>query len=127
MPRNLWPQPRHINGLMQERRNSNANTQEFSCTNPSIYLFFSPFTCSDCSFLQDHPVVDKPDVLGWLHGAWPLSSQQVKDTCGQHGVLTILDEFAEMSQTRLLGLCVLLQNADDGVNYGLLVLKATLG
>lgn len=45
---------------------------------------------------------------------------------GQHRVLTVLDELTQMSQTRLLALRVFLNNADDAVNDGALILEATL-
>lgn len=83
-------------------------------------------TCTDSLALQHHPVEDEADVLGGLGGAWALFAQQVQDLCGQHCVLAVLDELAQVGQARLFALWVLLNDADDAVHDGPLVLKTTL-
>lgn len=83
-------------------------------------------TCTDRFTLQYHPVENEADVLGRLGGARALLAQQMQNLDGQHRVLAVLDELAEMSQTRLLALWVLLDDADDAVHDGALVLEATL-
>lgn len=83
-------------------------------------------TCTDRFTLQHHPVENEADVLGRLGGARALLAQQVKDLRGQHRVLAVLDELAQMSQTRLLALRVLLDDADDAIHDGALVLEAAL-
>lgn len=50
----------------------------------------------------------------------------MEDLGGQHRVLTVLDELTQVGQPRLLALWVLLDDADDAVHDGPLVLKATL-
>lgn len=76
--------------------------------------------------LQDHSVVDEADVLGGVVGLGPLLAQEVQDARGQHGELAVLDELAQVRQPRLLALRVLLDDADDTVHDGPLVLKAAL-
>lgn len=83
-------------------------------------------TCTNGLALQHHPVEDEADVLGRLGRAWALFAQQVQDLGGQHRVLTVLDELAQVSQTRLFALGVLLDDADNAVHYGMLVLKPPL-
>lgn len=76
--------------------------------------------------LQDHSVVDEADVLGGIIGLGALLAQEMQDASGQHSKLAVLDEFTQVGQPRLLALCVLLDDADDAVHDGPLVLKATL-
>lgn len=83
-------------------------------------------TCTDRLALQHHSVEDEADVFGGLWGAWALFAQQVQDFCGQHRVLAVLDKLAQMGQACLFALRVLLDDADDAVHDGPLVLKATL-
>lgn len=83
-------------------------------------------TCTDSFTLQHHPVENEANVLGRLGGARALLAQQVQDLRGQHCVLAVLDELAQVSQTCLLALWVLLDDADDAVHDGTLVLEATL-
>lgn len=84
-------------------------------------------TCPDFFMLQDNPVVDEANVFGGVIGFGPFLAQEVEDTSSQHGEFTVLDEFAEVRQACLFALRVLLNNADDAVHNGSLVLKATLG
>lgn len=77
--------------------------------------------------LQDNPVVDEANVFGGVIGFGPFLAQEVEDTSSQHGEFAVLDEFAEVRQACLFALRVLLNNADDAVHNGSLVLKATLG
>lgn len=83
-------------------------------------------TCTDSLALQHHSVENKANVLGGLRGAWTLFAQQVQDLCGKHSVLAVLDKLAQMGQARLFALRVLLDDADDAVHDGPLVLKSTL-
>lgn len=76
--------------------------------------------------LQDNPVVDEANVFGGVVGFGPFLPQEVEDPSGQHGELAVLDEFAEMGQACLFALRVLLNDADDAVHDGSLVLKAAL-
>lgn len=76
--------------------------------------------------LQHHAVVDEADVLGGVAGLGPLLAQQVQNASGQHGELAVLDELAQVGQPRLLALRVLLDDADDAVHDGPLVLEAAL-
>lgn len=77
--------------------------------------------------LQHHPVEYEADILGRGRSPGPLFPQQVQDLCGQDSMFTVLNELAEVSQTRLLTLRVLLNDADYTVHNGSLVLEATLG
>jgi len=83
-------------------------------------------TCTNSLALQHHSVEDEADVLGGLGGAGALLAQQVQDLCGEHRVLAVLDELAQVGQARLLALWVLLNDADDAVHDGPLVLETTL-
>lgn len=83
-------------------------------------------TCADRLALQHHPVEDEADVLGRLGGAGSLLAQQVQDLGGQHRVLAILDELAQVGQASLFALRVLLNDADDAIHDGPLVLEAAL-
>lgn len=83
-------------------------------------------TCTDSLALQHHSVENKANVLGGLRGAWTLFAQQVQDLCGKHSVLAVLNKLAQMGQARLFALRVLLDDADDAVHDGPLVLKSTL-
>lgn len=83
-------------------------------------------TCPHSFIFQYDPVENEADVLGGRDGPGPFLAKQVEDLGGQYCVLTVLDELAEVSKTRLLALWVLLNDANDAVNYGSLVLKATL-
>lgn len=76
--------------------------------------------------LQNDPVVDEANVFGGVVGFGPFLPQEVEDTGGQHSELAVLDEFAEVRQACLFALWVLLNNADDAVHDGSLVLKAAL-
>lgn len=76
--------------------------------------------------LQDNPVVDEADVFRGVVGFGPFLPQEVQDPCGQHCELAVLDELAEVRQASFLALRVLLDDADDAVHDGSLVLKATL-
>lgn len=88
--------------------------------------FPTRLTCTDSLALQHHSVENKSNVLGGLRGAWTLFAQQVQDLCGKHSVLAVLDKLAQMGQARLFALRVLLDDADDAVHDGPLVLKSTL-
>lgn len=83
-------------------------------TGPNLFMF------------QDHTVVDKTNVLGGVVGLGPLLAQQVQDPGGQHSELAVLNELAQVRQSCLLALGVLLNDADDAVHDGTLVLEATL-
>lgn len=50
----------------------------------------------------------------------------MQDLCGEDGMFAVFNEFAEVSQARFLTLRILLDDADDTVHNGPLVLKATL-
>lgn len=50
----------------------------------------------------------------------------MQDLGGQHRVLAVLDELAQVGQARLFALGVLLNDADDAVHDGPLVLEAAL-
>lgn len=50
----------------------------------------------------------------------------MQDLRGQHRVLAVLDELAQVGQARLLALRVLLDDADDAVHDGPFVLETTL-
>lgn len=50
----------------------------------------------------------------------------MQDAGGQHGELAVLNELAQVRQPGLLALRVLLNDADDAVHDGPLVLKAAL-
>ena len=88
--------------------------------------WWSCATCTDCFTLQHHPVENEADVLGRLGGARALLAQQMQNLDGQHRVFAVLDELAQMSQTCLLALRILLNDADDTVHDGALILKTTL-
>ena len=49
----------------------------------------------------------------------------MEDADGEAGVLAVLDELAQVREAVLLGLGVLLDDGDDGVSNGRLVLKTT--
>lgn len=83
-------------------------------------------TCTDRLTLQHHSVENEADVLGGLWGAWALFAQQVQDLGGQDRVLAVLYELAQVGQSRLFALRVLLNDADDAVHDGPLVLEAAL-
>lgn len=83
-------------------------------------------TCTNRLALQDHAVEDEADVFGGLRRAGALFAQEVQDLGGQHRVLAVLDELAQVSQARLLALRVLLDDADDAIHDGPLVLKTAL-
>ena len=83
-------------------------------------------TCTNSFTFQHHSVEYEADVLGRLWGPWALFTQQVKDLRGQHCVLTILNELAQVCQACFFALRVLLDDADDAVHDGSLVLKTTL-
>ena len=83
-------------------------------------------TCTNSLALQNHPVEDEADVLGGLRGARALFAQQVQDLCGEHRVLTVLDELAQVGQARFFALRVLLDDADDAIHDGPLVIKTAL-
>ena len=83
-------------------------------------------TSADSLALQHHAVEDEADVFGGRGGARALLAQQVQDLGGQHRVLAVLDELAQVGQARLLALRVLLDDADDAVHDGPLVIKTTL-
>lgn len=105
-----------------------ASRTEAALTSPGAALT-SPraaLTSPHSLVLQHHPVEDEADVLGWGWGPGALLAQQVQDLGGQHGVLAVLDELAEVSQACLLALRVLLDDADYTIHNGSLVLKATL-
>lgn len=94
-----------------------------------MWLFPSAFLCLTCTnslALQHHSVENEADVLGGLRGARPLFAQQVEDLCGEDCVLTVLYELTQMGQAGLFALWVFLDDADDAVHNGSLVLKATL-
>lgn len=50
----------------------------------------------------------------------------MQDLCGEHRVLTVLDELAQVGQACLFALWVLLDDADDAVHDGPLVIKTAL-
>lgn len=50
----------------------------------------------------------------------------MQDLCGKDGMFAVFNEFAEVSQARFLTLRILLDDADDTVHDGSLVLEATL-
>lgn len=83
-------------------------------------------TCANGLALQHHAVEDEADVLGGLRGARALFAQQVQDLRGEHRMLAVLDELAQVGQARLFALRILLDDADDAVHDGPLVLEATL-
>lgn len=83
-------------------------------------------TCSDRLALEHHAVEYEANVFGRRGGARALFPQQVQDLGGQNRVLAVLNKLAQVSQTRLLTLRVLLNDADDAVHDRTLVLKATL-
>lgn len=114
--------------LHPDTHNSVSNTHAIDNSRPAgVNTHTPPFlTGSDGLALQHHAVEDEADVLGWRGRARALLAQQVKDLGGQHRVLTVLDELTQVGQPRLLALWVLLDDADDAVHDGPLVLKATL-
>lgn len=75
---------------------------------------------------QDHPVVDEADVFGGVVGLGPLLAQEMQDAGSQHCELAVLNELAQVGQPCLLALSVLLNDADDTVHDGPLILKAAL-
>lgn len=84
------------------------------------------FTSSHSSILQNHSIVDEPDIFGWCWCSWSLPTKQVEYPGCQHSMFTVLYKLAEVSQASLFGLCVLFDNCDDTVHYSFLVLKSTL-
>ena len=83
-------------------------------------------TCAHRGALKDDTVVDEADVLGGLGGAGTLAPQQVQDTGSEDRVFAVFYELTKVSKTDFLCLWVLLDDADDRVNDGFLVLKAAL-
>mmetsp|Transcript_4894 Transcript_4894/g.17633 ORF Transcript_4894/g.17633 Transcript_4894/m.17633 type:complete len:665 (+) Transcript_4894:501-2495(+) len=82
--------------------------------------------CAHRRVLQDDPVVHVPNVLCRVGGLGALLAQQVQDLGGQVGELAVLDELAKVRERRLLGLGDRPDDPEDGIDDGLLVLKATL-
>ena len=83
-------------------------------------------TCTYSLALQHHSVKDEADVFRGLRCTRALFAKQVQDLGGQDRVLAVLDELAQVGQARLFALRVLLDDADDAIHDGPLVLKATL-
>lgn len=83
-------------------------------------------TCPHRLALKHNTVEDETDVFGGGRGTWSLFPQQVKYLSGQYGVLAILDKLTQMSQACLLTLWVFLNDTDDAIHNGSLVLKSTL-
>lgn len=83
-------------------------------------------TGSDRRVLENDPVVDESDVLEWVGSTRSFLAQKVENLRGQHRVLTILYEFAQMSQTGLFGVKVFLDDRYDRLHNGLLVFESTL-
>ena len=87
---------------------------------------FEWLTCPDSSILQDDSVVDEADVLIWGDGPGSLASKQVQDSRRENRVLTVLNEFTQVGEPRFLRLGVLLDDHDNRIHDGTLVVKATL-
>jgi len=83
-------------------------------------------TCSYGWIFQDDTVVDESDVLEWLRGSWSLSPEQMEDARCEDGVLTVLYELAQVGESCLLCLSVLLNDRDDRINDRPLVIKSSL-
>lgn len=76
--------------------------------------------------LKDDAVIDVTDVLGWLSSLRTLQTNKVKDTDGQLRKLAILDEFAQMSQSLILGVRNELDQIEHALHDGTLELVSTL-
>lgn len=83
-------------------------------------------TCSYGWIFEDDSVVDEADVLEWLRSSWSLFAEQMEDTRCQDSVLAVLDELAQVGQSGLLRLRILLNDRDDRVNDRPLVIKSSL-
>ena len=80
----------------------------------------------DSSVLQEDSVVDETDVASGVGGPGTFLAQQVQDLHRQDGVLAVLYELAQVGQSVLLRLGVLLDHGDDGVGNAGLVVQAAL-
>lgn len=76
--------------------------------------------------LQNYSVIDEADVFGGVVSLGPLLTQEMQDAGGQHSEFAVFNEFTQVWQPCLFALWVLLNDADDAVHDGPLVLKATL-
>ena len=76
--------------------------------------------------LQDDAVVDEANVFGGLLGARTLLAEQVQNAHGQARVLAVFDELAQVRQTGLFGVGIVLDDGDDRVGDRGLVLEAAL-
>ena len=76
--------------------------------------------------LEQYAVVDEADVSGRVCCEWSFLSEQVEDAHGQAGVLAVLYEIAQVRQIVDLRLGVVLDDGDDGVGDGGLVVESSL-
>lgn len=115
-----------LNVRYQPLKSSKVQIKQEIVKNSRLCSISLCLTCTDSLALQHHSVEDEADVLGGLGGAWALFAQQVQDFGGEHRVFAVLDELAQVGQARLFALRVLLNDADDAIHDGPLVLKTTL-
>ena len=73
--------------------------------------------------IDNLPVIDIADITSRVRSAWPLAAQEMQDPYSQAGMLAVLNKLTKMSQSALLRFRILLNDRNNRISNGGLVLQ----